>query len=86
MCKIDTLPDALVQFAEIDLETDGDPEIEADFETIFLWLHSSPFDVGHERTSSVHRMLGHGRILVEYEIIEDDKRMLIHQFSLLPTP
>ncbi|MFO0851889.1 MAG: hypothetical protein U0871_25485 [Gemmataceae bacterium] len=37
-----------------------------------------PLDLGEPWASSVHRIAYYGPVGVEYEVIEDDKRVLVH--------
>lgn len=45
-----------------------------------------PLKIGKERSSSVHRIVFINSLAVEYEVIEDDKRVIIHSVFLLPAP
>jgi hypothetical protein len=84
--EVVTHPDALDNLLEISLAIEDDLEVQADFESAMGELVSRPLRIGRSRISSVHRMFAHGRIMIEYEVIEDDKRVLVHGFSLLPAP
>jgi hypothetical protein len=41
-------------------------------------LAHAPFRLGQPWASSVHRIAGAGPIGIEFEVIEDDKRVIVH--------
>lgn len=67
-----------------ELILEDDDEAFEDLDLATLLLETIPLRVGDSRASSVHRLVARGRIMIEYEVIEDDKRVLVHGFSLLP--
>ena len=52
------------------------------------WLDNGllyrPLLMGRPRGSSVHRMAVRGPIGIEYEVIEDDKRVIVHGAFAVP--
>ena len=40
-------------------------------------LATNPLSLGESRSSSVHRVAFHGPIGIEFEVIEDDKRVIV---------
>ena len=47
-------------------------------------LAYAPLALGESRTSSVHRVVYHDQLGVEYEVIEDDKRVIVQAVFARP--
>jgi hypothetical protein len=74
-------PDAEQELAALWLAAPDRAALTATVGWIERLLARDPLHAGAARTSSVHRAVVAGGLAVEFEIIEDDKRVLVHHVS-----
>lgn len=77
-------PVAVQQLAAIWLAAADRNAVTAAADRLDRWLARIPLQLGESRTSSVHRVAYHDPIGVEYEVIEDDKRVIVQGVFLSP--
>jgi len=72
------------QLADIWLGAADRSAVTAAADWLDQWLARIPLQLGESRTSSVHRVAYRDPIGVEYEVIEDDKRVIVQGVFLAP--
>jgi plasmid stabilization system protein ParE len=77
-------PIAIQQLAAIWLAAADRNAVTAAADWLDRWLARIPLQLGEPRTSSVHRVAYRDPIGVEYEVIEDDKRVIVQGVFLAP--
>jgi plasmid stabilization system protein ParE len=70
-------PVAERQLADVWLAAPDRNAVTAAADWLDRWLARIPLQIGEPRTSSVHRVAYRDPLGVEYEVIEDDKRVIV---------
>ena len=76
--RIDWTPGAEQQLAAVWMAAADRPTVTTAVNRLEARLERNPLQIGHRLDSSVHRVAYAAPLGIEYEVIEDDKRVIVH--------